>query len=72
MRLIDEALNALNNRRFKEAETLFRNIISNDARNFDALHMLGIVCTENGKPSEAEHFFFDGPVDRLSLPATVP
>jgi len=57
MRLFDQALEALNNRRFKEAETLFRNIISNDARNFDALHMLGIVCTENGKPSEAEDFF---------------
>ena len=57
MRLFDQALEALNNRRFKEAETLFRNIISNDARNFDALHMLGIACTENGKPSEAEDFF---------------
>ena len=57
MALFDQALDALNNRRFEEAETLFRNIISNDARHFDALHMLGIVCTENGKPSEAEDFF---------------
>jgi protein O-GlcNAc transferase len=57
MPLLDQALAALNNRRFKEAETLFRNIISNDARHFDALHMLGIVCAENGKPSEAEDFF---------------
>jgi predicted O-linked N-acetylglucosamine transferase (SPINDLY family) len=57
MLLFDQALAALNNRRFKEAETLFRNIISDDAHNFDALHMLGIVCAENGKPSEAEDFF---------------
>jgi protein O-GlcNAc transferase len=57
MLLINQALGALNNRRFKEAEALFRNIISKDARNFDALHMLGIVCSENGKLSEAENFF---------------
>jgi protein O-GlcNAc transferase len=57
MLLFDQALGALNNRRFQEAENLFRNILSKDARNFDALHMLGIVCSETGKVSDAENFF---------------
>jgi Flp pilus assembly protein TadD len=53
MPLSNQAQEALQNGRFKEAEALFRNIILNDARNFDAL-MLGIACSENGKISEAE------------------
>src|SRR5580693_4158890 len=57
MPLFNQAQEALQNGRFKEAETLFRTIISNDARNFDALHMLGIACSENGRLSEAEQFF---------------
>jgi protein O-GlcNAc transferase len=57
MLLLNQALDALNNRRFKEAETLFRNVLSKDANNFDALHILGIVCSENGKVLEAENFF---------------
>jgi Flp pilus assembly protein TadD len=57
MPLFNQAQEALQNRRFKEAEALFRKILVNDSRNFDALHMLGIVCSENGKISEAEQFF---------------
>jgi protein O-GlcNAc transferase len=57
MPLFNQAQEALQNGRFKEAEALFRKIILNDARNFDALHMLGIACSENGKISEAEQFF---------------
>jgi Tfp pilus assembly protein PilF len=57
MPLFNHAQEALQNRRFKEAEALFRKILVNDSRNFDALHMLGIVCSENGKISEAEQFF---------------
>ncbi len=39
-----------------EAEAIYRQIIATDARNFDALHMLGIVCTEQGKLDDAERF----------------
>ena len=31
--------------------------MSRDARNFTALHFLGVVCHENGKLSESEQFF---------------
>ncbi len=57
MHLFNQAQEALQNGRFDEAEALFRNIILNDARNFDALHMLGIACSENGKLLDAEQFF---------------
>ena len=40
-----------------EAEAIYRHIIATDARNFDALHMLGVVCTEQGKLDDAERFF---------------
>jgi protein O-GlcNAc transferase len=68
MLLLNQALDALNNRRFKEAETLFRNVLSTDSNNFDALHILGIVCSENGKVSEAESFFLTA----LSIDAGFP
>src|ERR1700733_977191 len=57
MQAFDLALDAQKNRRFKDAEDLYRKVISDDPSNFDALHMLGIVCYENGKISEAEQFF---------------
>jgi protein O-GlcNAc transferase len=57
MHLFNQAQEALQNGRFDEAEALFRIIILNDARNFDALHMLGIACSENGKLLDAEQFF---------------
>lgn len=57
MQLWDRAVDAQKNGRFKEAEDLYRLINSADAHYFDALHMLGIVCYENGKPAEAEQFF---------------
>jgi protein O-GlcNAc transferase len=57
MQLLDQALDAQKNGRFREAEELYRNLIFSDPRNFDALHMLGVVCYENGKATEAEQFF---------------
>jgi predicted TPR repeat methyltransferase len=55
--LVEQALQALKSGRLAEAETIYRQIISKDPRNFDALHMLGIVCSEKGSAAEAEQFF---------------
>ena len=57
MQTLDQALEAQKNGQFKEAEDLYRKIISTEPTNFDALHMLGIVCCQNGKISEADKFF---------------
>ena len=57
MQLFDQALDAQRNGKFQEAELLYRRILANDSRNFDALHMLGIVCAETAKFSEAEEIF---------------
>jgi len=65
---MDRALDAQRNGRFKEAEEIYRSLVSGDPRNFDALHMLGIVCVENGKPAEAEQFFLKA----LSIDARYP
>jgi protein O-GlcNAc transferase len=57
MQAFEQALSAQRDGRFKEAEDLYRRILSKEPGNFDALHMLGIVCSENGNPSAAERFF---------------
>ena len=57
MTLFEQALDAQKTNNFKEAERLYRQIIAIDPRNFDALHMLGIACAENGKMAEAESYF---------------
>ena len=44
MAAIDEALAAHRNGDIVRAEALYRQILKSDSRNFDALHMLGIVC----------------------------
>jgi protein O-GlcNAc transferase len=55
--LFNQALQAHQNGRISEAEELYRKIISADPKNFDALHMLGIVCSGNGKNQDADKFF---------------
>ena len=57
MQAFEQALNAQRNGRFKEAEDLYRRILSKESGNFDVLHMLGVVCSENGNQSGAEGFF---------------
>jgi tetratricopeptide (TPR) repeat protein len=39
------------------ADQMLRRIKAKDERNFDAIHMLGVVCSELGKFDEAERFF---------------
>ena len=55
--LFNRAVEAHRSGRISEAETLYREIISGDPKNFDALHLLGIVCSERGKVQDADKFF---------------
>src|SRR6185312_14117062 len=55
--LFNRAVEAHRSGRVSEAEALYREIIASDPRNFDALHLLGIVCSETGKVSDADKFF---------------
>jgi len=55
--LLDEALSALQKGNFAEAGTIYRRIVSDDPMNFTALHMLGIVCSEERRFEEAENYF---------------
>src|SRR6476469_5735481 len=52
--LFNRAVEAHRSGRVSEAEALYREIIASDPRNFDALHLLGIVCSETGKVSDAD------------------
>ncbi len=54
MAAIDEALNAHRNGNIATAEALYRSILKADRANFDALHMLGIICAQRGNFIEAE------------------
>jgi predicted O-linked N-acetylglucosamine transferase (SPINDLY family) len=55
--LFDEAVQALQKGKLADAEKILRQIISKESRNFDALHMLAIVCSEQEKIEEAARFF---------------
>ena len=57
MTILDQAVQAHQSGRLSEAETLYRQVISIDPKNFDALHMLGIVCSGNGNTLDADKFF---------------
>jgi len=55
--LFDQAIQAHQIGKVSEAENLYRQIIAADPKHFDALHMLGIVCSGNGKYQDADKFF---------------
>lgn len=57
MTKLDRAVQAHQKGRIFEAEKLYRQVISKDPKNFDALHMLGIVCSSNGNTLDADKFF---------------
>ena len=46
--LFEQGVQAQKSGKPAEAEAIYRRILATDARNFDALHMLGIVCSEQG------------------------
>ena len=54
MRAIDQAIAAHRSGNLAEAETLYRRVLAANSRDFDALHMLGIVCAQRGQFEEAE------------------
>ncbi len=54
MSQIDQAIAAHRNGNLAEAETLYRRVLAANSRDFDALHMLGIVCAQRGQFAEAE------------------
>jgi predicted O-linked N-acetylglucosamine transferase (SPINDLY family) len=43
--------------KFQDAEAVLLRIVAGAPRDFDAVHMLGIVCSELGKAQEAENYF---------------
>jgi protein O-GlcNAc transferase len=53
MNLLQQAINAHQQGRLADAETLYRRVIAADNRNFDALHMLGILCAQQQRFDEA-------------------
>ena len=46
MRQIDHAIAAHKAGKTKEAEALYRDVLKHDGRDFDALHMLGVICAQ--------------------------
>jgi len=54
MRPIDRAIAAHQRGALEEAESLYRHILAVDNRDFDALHMLGVVCAQRGQFEQAE------------------
>lgn len=56
MMSIDQALAAHRAGDLDQAEALYRQILSRDSRDFDALHLLGVVFAERGRFEEAGRF----------------
>lgn len=54
MTLIKKAIATHQSGDIAEAERLYRKILADDKRNFDALHLLGIICAQKEKFDEAE------------------
>ena len=55
--LFQQAVNEQRNGNLTRAEALYRQILQQDPNNFDALHMLAVVCGGVGKVQEAETLF---------------
>ena len=51
--LLKEALGFHRNGLFAEAETIYRKILNTNPRHEDALHLLGVICHQTNRPSEA-------------------
>jgi len=55
--LFDQALQAMQNRKLAEAEVICRKILAHAPKDFDALHMLAVICSEKGEYDESERLF---------------
>jgi protein O-GlcNAc transferase len=56
MRPVDQAIAAHRSGNLAEAEALYRRVLAGNARDFDALHMLGIIFAQRSEFAEAEKF----------------
>lgn len=55
--LFNQAVQAHQSGRLPEAEALYRKIIFAQPNDFDALHMLGVLCSSTGRHLEADKYF---------------
>ena len=59
MTLFDQALKAVQNGNWGEAEVICRKILAQAPKDFDALHMLAVICSEKGQYDESERLFWE-------------
>ncbi len=52
-KVIEEATTCHKQGRLAEAEALYREVLAGDSRQFDALHMLGVIAHQTGKHEDA-------------------
>src|SRR5215831_4938152 len=55
--LFDQALKAMQSGKSGEAEVICRKILAHAPKDFDAMHMLAVICSEKGKYDESERLF---------------
>jgi thioredoxin-like negative regulator of GroEL len=56
-RELQSAITSMQRGKFEKAEKILLQITAREPQNFDANHMLGVVCTELNKFEQAEKFF---------------
>jgi Tetratricopeptide repeat len=52
-RTIDEAARFSHSRDYANAERCCRELLQHEPRQFDALHLIGVVCLDDGRPGDA-------------------
>jgi len=57
MTFFDQASRALQSGKWEEAEVVCREILAQAPKDFDALHMLAVICSEKGHFDESERLF---------------
>jgi tetratricopeptide (TPR) repeat protein len=57
MMLFDQASQAMQSGKWGEAEVICRQILAQAPGNFDAMHMLAVICAEKGEYDESERLF---------------
>ena len=55
--LFDQASQAMQSGKWGEAEVICRKILAHAPKDFDALHMLAVICSEKGEYDEGERLF---------------
>jgi len=55
--LFNQALQAMQSRKLGEAEAICRRILAGAPKDFDALHLLAVICSEKGEYEESERLF---------------